>query len=297
MFARSALCLASGINRIAILGGGLMGSGIATVCAAGGKKVRLMDIDEERCKAAKKGFQKAIEWVDKKPAGFMRRGVTLEDAITDVEITTDTAKALEGADLVIEAVPENIALKNKIFKEADSKCPPNVIFATNTSSLSVTEISRATSRSKRFGGLHFFSPVHRMQLLEIVKGDDTDPAVAQQLKEFATEIGKTPVMCKDTPGFAVNRLLVPLMLEALRMSERGDCEFKDIDNAMRLGAGHPMGPFTLADMVGLDVIKFIVDGWHKKYPENPLFNPCPSLDKLVAAGKLGMKTKEGFYKY
>jgi len=297
MFSRSALLLASGLNKICILGGGTMGAGIATVCAAGGKTVRLMDIDDERCKKAQKDFQKAIEWVDKKPKGFMRRGVTLEDCLAAVEFTTDTSKALEGADLVIEAVPETMALKHKIFKEADAKCPPNVIFATNTSSLSITEIARATSRSKRFGGLHFFSPVHRMQLVEVVKGDDTDPAVAQQLKEFSTEIGKTPVLCKDTPGFAVNRLLVPLILEALRMAERGDCDYKDIDNAMRLGAGHPMGPFTLADMVGLDVIKYIIDGWHKKFPDNTLFTPSPMLDKIVAQGKFGLKTKEGFYKY
>ena len=176
--------------------------------------------------------------------------------------------------------------------------PEKTIFASNTSSLPIADIADATpSRKDRFGGLHFFNPVPVMKLLEVIRIPETSDETVQAMQEWGKAMGKTTVAAKDTPGFIVNRLLVPNLMEAIRMVERGDATAKDVDIAMKLGAGNPMGPFELADYVGLDTIKFIVDGWHQKYPDQPLFKPSPTLDKLVAEGKLGKKTNEGFYKY
>ncbi|MEQ2243206.1 hypothetical protein ILYODFUR_004721, partial [Ilyodon furcidens] len=171
------------------------------------------------------------------------------------------------------------------------------IFASNTSSLPITDIASSTSRQDRFGGLHFFNPVSMMKLVEVIATSATSQETFDSLLSFSKALGKTPVSCKDTPGFIVNRLLVPYMIEALRLHERGHGSKEDIDIAMKLGAGYPMGPFELSDYVGLDTLKFIIDGWNEKDPDNPLFTPSELLNKLVADGKLGKKTGEGFYKY
>jgi 3-hydroxyacyl-CoA dehydrogenase len=175
--------------------------------------------------------------------------------------------------------------------------PEHTIFASNTSSLPITEIASVTKRQDRFGGLHFFNPVPMMKLLEVVRTDQTSDATYKTLMEFGAALGKTCITCKDTPGFVVNRLLVPYMAEAVRMLERGDASARDIDIAMKLGAGYPMGPIELSDYVGLDTTYNIVKGWHEKYPDNPLFEPSPLLEKLVKEGKFGMKSGEGFYSY
>lgn len=188
-------------------------------------------------------------------------------------------------------------VKHSLFRQLDEISPPETIFTSNTSSLPISDIAEPCSRKDKFGGLHFFNPVPMMKLLEVIKTKDTSAATYATLMEFGKSIGKVTVECKDTPGFIVNRLLVPYMFQAVQMLERGDASAKDIDTAMKLGAGYPMGPFELSDYVGLDTTKFIVDGWREKYPEDPAFKRSEILDKLVSEGKLGRKTGEGFYKY
>merc|ERR1739842_290235 len=175
----------------------------------------------------------------------------------------------------------------------DQIAPAKTIFASNTSSLPISEIASTSSRADRFGGLHFFNPVPVMKLLEVVRIPQTSDETYNAMVAWGKAMGKVTVECKDTPGFIVNRLLVPYILEAVRMVERGDASVKDVDTAMKLGAGYPMGPFELADYVGLDTMKFIQDGWHEKYPDEPLFNHSPLLAQLVAEGKLGVKSGEG----
>uniref|UniRef100_A0AC34REM8 Hydroxyacyl-CoA dehydrogenase n=1 Tax=Panagrolaimus sp. JU765 TaxID=591449 RepID=A0AC34REM8_9BILA len=169
--------------------------------------------------------------------------------------------------------------------------------ATNTSSLRLVDIGANLKYKDRFGGLHFFNPVPVMKLLEVVRFNETSDDTFNKLMEYGKSVGKVTVACKDTPGFIVNRLLVPYSFEAIKMAERGDASIKDIDTAMKLGAGYPMGPFELADYVGLDTMKFIMDGWKETYPNDPTFQTCDSLNKLVSEGKLGRKTGEGFFKY
>lgn len=204
---------------------------------------------------------------------------------------------MQDADLVIEAIVENLEAKQKLFESIDGVAPQKTFFASNTSSLSIREIASPTKRLDRFGGLHFFSPVPVMKLLEVVRTPETSQDTHSEFLAFGEALGKVCISCKDTPGFVVNRLLVPYGNEAAKMYERGDADFKDIDVAMKLGAGHPMGPFELADFTGLDIGAAIIEGWHKKFPDNPLFEPAEITRKMVKEGKLGMKSGEGFYKY
>ncbi|XP_049267623.1 hydroxyacyl-coenzyme A dehydrogenase, mitochondrial-like [Rhipicephalus sanguineus] len=221
----------------------------------------------------------------------------VQKTLSSIALSTSADEAVKNTDLVVEAIVENIDVKKKLFAALDKAAGPSTIFASNTSSLPISEIASSTSRKDRFGGLHFFNPVPVMKLLEVVRISETSEDTFQKMQAWGKALGKTTVVCKDTPGFIVNRLLVPSLMEAVRMLERGDATAQDIDIAMKLGAGHPMGPFELTDYVGLDVTKFIIDGWHKRFPDNPLFKPSPYLDKLVQEGKLGVKTGEGFYKH
>lgn len=175
--------------------------------------------------------------------------------------------------------------------------PEHTIFTSNTSSLSITAIASVTNRKDRFGGLHFFNPVPVMRLLEVIRTVDTSDDTYNKITAFGQKLGKACITCKDTPGFVVNRLLIPYMAESVRLLERGDASARDIDTAMKLGAGYPMGPIELADYVGLDTTYNILKGWHENDPENPIFKPLPLLEKLVKEGKLGVKTGEGFYQY
>lgn len=184
-----------------------------------------------------------------------------------------------------------------MFNTIDEIAPQHTIFASNTSSLSITDMAIGTKRHDRFGGLHFFNPAPMMKLLEVIRTTETSDDTYNKLKAFGESVGKVCITCKDTPGFVVNRLLWPLQGEALRMLDRGDASARDIDIGMKLGAGHPMGPIELADYVGLDTVYFIMNGWHEKDPENPLFTPVESLKRLVKDGKLGVKSGEGYYKY
>jgi len=221
----------------------------------------------------------------------------VSSTISNISIETNAEKAVKSADLVVEAAVENMELKKKLFTQLDKVAPASTIFASNTSSLPIGEMAQVTKRPDRFVGLHFFNPVPVMKLLEVVRTPQTSDEVFNSANEWGKSIGKTTVACKDTPGFIVNRLLVPYLAEAVRMLERGDASDRDIDTSMKLGAGYPMGPLELADYVGLDVTKFILAGWNERFPDNILFKPIPLLNKLVEEGKLGVKTGQGFYKY
>jgi 3-hydroxyacyl-CoA dehydrogenase len=298
---KSTYCTSSvgGIKHVTIIGAGLMGSGIAQVSASANYKVSLVDQKEEFLKKSEQAIEKSLQRIAKKkfPDNVKGEKAFIGEVTGRIKLYTSVDEAIQNTDLVIEAIVENLETKKSLFAKLDEKAPKNAILVSNTSSLPLGEIDKCLKRHEKFGGLHFFSPVPMMQLVEVVSLDGTSKETTQALTQFATTIGKTPVQCKDTPGFIVNRLLVPYLMEALRMAERGDASYKDIDTAMKLGAGYPMGPFELADFVGLDVNKFIIDGWHSRFPDNPLFAPSPKLNQLVKEGKLGRKTGEGFYKY
>jgi len=287
------------IKELVVIGGGLMGAGIAQVAASTGHKVTLVDISQQVLDASNKRIADSIKRVAKKQFKEDAEGASkfIDGALGNLAVDTTVDKSIATADLVVEAVVENMGLKQKLFKEYDSKAPAKTIFASNTSSLPISEIASATSRLDRFGGLHFFNPVPVMKLLEVVRIPETSEDTFQAMINWGKAMKKQTVDCKDTPGFIVNRLLVPYLMEAIRLVERGDASAKDVDLAMKLGAGHPMGPFELADYVGLDTNKFIMDGWSERYPDETLFRQSELLNKLVAEGKLGKKTGEGFYKY
>ncbi|KAM9770187.1 hydroxyacyl-coenzyme A dehydrogenase, mitochondrial [Menidia menidia] len=287
------------IKHIMVIGGGQMGAGIAQVAASTGHTVTLVDTSEDILKKSVKGIEGSLRRVVKKKfADKPEAGEEfIQKVMQNVAISTDADAAVQTSDLVLEAIVENLKIKQDLFGRLDKLAAAHTIFASNTSSLPITDIASSTHRLDRFGGLHFFNPVPMMKLVEVIRTSATSQETFDSLLNFSKALGKTPVSCKDTPGFIVNRLLVPYMMEALRLYERGDGSKEDIDIAMKLGAGYPMGPFELSDYVGLDTMKFIIDGWSAADPENPIFAPSELLNKLVAEGKYGKKTGEGFYKY
>jgi len=291
--------MASAIKNVTIIGSGLMGAGIAQVAAQTGHDVTMVDIDAVAVGKAKDRIGASIQRVAKKKfaqdADASQKFIS--SALDKLQTSTDAISAVKSADLVVEAIVENLDIKKKLFAQLDEVAPSHTIFASNTSSLPIGKIAAATDRKDRFGGLHFFNPVPVMKLLEVVRIPETSQGTYEAMCEWGKAMGKVTVECKDTPGFIVNRLLVPYMFEAIRMLERGDATARDIDTAMKLGAGYPMGPFELADYVGLDTCKFIMDGWHAEYPDNPLFEPCDLLSSMVSEGRLGVKSGKGFYDY
>ncbi|XP_062992239.1 hydroxyacyl-coenzyme A dehydrogenase, mitochondrial [Elgaria multicarinata webbii] len=298
-FASAAAAKKTVVKHVTVIGGGLMGAGIAQIAAATGHTVILVDQSDEILNKSKKGIEESLKKLTKKKfADKPEAGAEfIEKTLKNLTTSTDPVSVVHSTDLVVEAIVENMAAKNELFKTLDKFAPEHTIFASNTSSLSITEIANATTRQDRFGGLHFFNPVPLMKLVEVVKTPMTSEKTFESLMDFSRVLGKSPVSCKDTPGFVVNRLLVPYLAEAVRLFERGDASKEDIDIAMKLGAGYPMGPFELLDYVGLDTTKYIIDGWHSLEPDNPLFAPSPMLDQLVKEKKLGKKTGEGFYKH
>lgn len=289
----------SPVQKVTVIGSGLMGSGIAQVAAQTGHSVCLVDVSREILQNAEDRIQTSIKRVAKKMfAEEPKKGEEfVAQTLSQIQYSDDALAAVKSCDLVVEAIVENMQVKQELFAKLDQNAPSSTLFASNTSSLSITEIASATQRRDRFGGLHFFNPVPVMKLVEVVRTVDTSDETFDTLLAFGSAMKKTTVACRDTPGFIVNRLLVPYMAEAVRLLERGDASARDIDTAMKLGAGYPMGPIELMDYVGLDTSKFILDGWHEAYPDNPLFKPTETVNRLVSEGKLGMKTGEGFYTY
>jgi len=276
-----------------------MGGGIAQITATAGIQVTVVEVSADACLKAQKTVEASVARVAKKKheADAAKQKEMVNEIMSRISFTSNGDTAAAHSDLIVEAIVEKIEKKKELWSRLDGIASKDCIFASNTSSLSVNDQAFVTKRKDRFAGLHFFSPVPLMQLVEVIRGDETSASTLQQLVAYSKRVGKTPVVCQDTKGFIVNRLLIPYMLESARLVERGVASVEDVDVAMKLGAGHPMGPFRLADMVGLDTLKHIVDGWHAKYPENPAFFPSSLLDERVAAGKFGAKTKEGFFKY
>lgn len=276
-----------------------MGAGIAQVSANAKLNVVLVDTNDKVLEKSRASIDKSLARVAKKkfPDSAEQQKSFVADTMKHLKVSTNTAEAVSQADLVIEAIVENIEIKRKLFAEVEAAAKSSTIITTNTSSLRLSDIALNLKNKSQFGGLHFFNPVPMMKLLEVVRHDDTSDATYNSLMEYGKSIGKATVTCKDTPGFIVNRLLIPYMYEALRMADRGDASPKDIDTAMKLGAGYPMGPFELCDYVGLDTTLFIGQGWAKNFPNEASFKPSPTLEKLVKEGKLGRKSGEGFYKY
>jgi 3-hydroxyacyl-CoA dehydrogenase len=290
------------LQRIGVVGFGLMGHGIAQVAAwPGGFSVIACDADDGALERGRSRVEKSLAKVVEKAvaAGKLteeRAKVVVERALQSLETTTDQSR-LADCDLVIEAIVEDLEKKRELFATLERVCRKDAVLATNTSSLPVREIAAGARRPERFVGLHFFNPVQLMRLVEVARTEVTADSAFTAAKDFAERCGKSAIACRDTPGFVVNRLLVPLMAEAIELVERGDASADDVDLAMQLGAGHPMGPITLADYVGLDTTLLILEGWVERHPDEPAFRVPRSLRQKVAAGKLGRKSGEGFYRW
>lgn len=281
------------MKKIAVIGAGTMGNGIAHVFAQTGFEVNLIDISESALEKAIVTIAKNLDRLVKKEK------ISVEDKKATIEriaTYTDMAEGVKNMDLVVEAATENVDLKLKIFKALDEAAPKKAILATNTSSISITKIASVTSRPEKVIGMHFMNPVPIMKLVEIINGYATSKTVTKKIMKVSEELGKIPVEVNDYPGFAANRILMPMLNEAIYTLYEGVAGVEEIDNVMKLGMGHPMGPLQLADFVGLDVClaicRVLYDGFG-----NPKYAPCPLLVNMVQAGKLGRKTGEGFYKY
>jgi len=280
------------IQKVGVLGCGLMGSGIAQVCAQTGHDTMVLEVSKE---LLDKGLGNITKFLN---AGVERGKVTAEDrdrTLSNLRGTTNPAD-LADRDLVIEAVVENLESKRSIFGRIDQVCPPSTIFASNTSSLSITELAATTKRPNRFVGLHFFNPVPLMRLVEVVRTIMTDDQAYQDSVAFVGKVGKTAIRTSDKTGFIVNRLLVPYILDAVRAFEEGVGTIEEIDEAMKLGCGYPMGPFTLLDFVGLDTTYYIANVFFEEFRERRFASP-PLLKRMVMAGLLGRKSGKGFYDY
>jgi 3-hydroxybutyryl-CoA dehydrogenase len=280
------------IRRVAVLGCGLMGSGIAEVAAKAGYETWVREVDDDALERGQQAIQRSLDRaVDK---GKLEAAVR-DEVLGRIRLTT-RLEDLAGADIVIEAVTEDLELKNGMFRTLDGLCGVDTVFASNTSSLSIAEMAAVTQRPDRFVGLHFFNPVPVMKLVEVVRTIATSEATFRRAFDFATSLGKRPVEAKDACGFIVNRLLVPYMLDAIRCLEHGLASTEDIDRAMTLGTGYPMGPFTLGDFVGLDTLYRIAEIMFDEFRE-PRFAPPPLLKRMVTLGYFGRKSGRGFYDY
>ena len=280
------------IDSVGVVGCGLMGSGIAQVCAQKGHPTIVREVHDE---ALKNGMDRIRSFLaEGVKRGKMTQG-QMDQVLANLRGTTRLSD-LKDCDLVIEAVVENLDLKRKVFAELDTVCKPSTIFASNTSSISISAQASATKRPDRFLGLHFMNPVPLMRLVEIVRPEAVSSASYDVVKTFAESLGKVTVTAKDTPGFIVNLILVPYLCEAVRAFERGLATKEDIDTGLELGCGVPMGPLKLLDFVGLDTTLYIMDVLHTAWPE-PKYEAPPLLRRMVAEGRMGKKAGRGFYDY
>ena len=281
------------MKNMAVIGAGTMGNGIAHSFAQSGYRVNLIDIDEIT-------LNKALQTISKNLDRMLEKGVISNDqktsTIKNITTYTDINKGVENTSLVVEAATENEAVKIQIFKILDETSPKNTILATNTSSISITKIAAATKRPGKVIGMHFMNPVPIMPLVEIISGYNTDKSVTDFIVKLTKEIGKTPVLVNDYPGFIANRILMPMINEAIEALQCGVSGVLEIDSIMKLGMAHPMGPLELADFIGLDVCLSILEVMFKGF-KNPKYAPNPLLINMVKAGKLGKKSGEGFYNY
>jgi 3-hydroxybutyryl-CoA dehydrogenase len=280
------------IQRVGVVGCGLMGSGIAQVSAAAGFETVVREVSAELLEKGLKGIEKNLN-------RLVEKGTITDAAGGEIRARlkgTTSIEDLKNCDLVIEAIIEKLPAKRELFGALDAICPPPTIFASNTSSLTITEISAATKRPQRFVGLHFFNPVPLMKLVEVVRTIATDAAVYEEMIAFGAKLGKTAVRAHDSTGFIVNRLLVPYLLDAIRALEERVGSIEDIDNSMKLGCGHPMGPLTLLDFVGLDTTYYISQIMFEEFKERRFAAP-PLLKRMVLAGWNGRKAGRGFYDY
>jgi len=288
----SATPVANAITTVGIIGAGTMGNGIAQACATSGVNVVMVDISEAAVAKGVAALSSSLDRLIKKDK------ITLADkaaALARVKSSTDYAD-LAVAQLVIEAATENFELKVKILKQLDVMLPADVLVATNTSSISITQLAAVTQRADRFIGMHFFNPVPMMALVEIIRGLQTSDATHAAVHALACALGKTPITVKNAPGFVVNRVLVPMINEALFVLAEGLATAEDIDAGMKLGCNQPIGPLALADMIGLDVCLAVMNVYLTEYGDSK-YRPCPLLKEMVAAGRLGRKTGQGVYTY
>ncbi|MEK6911250.1 MAG: 3-hydroxybutyryl-CoA dehydrogenase [Candidatus Thermoplasmatota archaeon] len=281
------------VRKVAVIGAGAMGAGIAQVCSQAGYQVAMRDIEQRFVDGGVRRIREPLmKRVDK---GKM----TQEDVdriLANIKGTVELKEAVAGAQVVIEAIIEKMDAKKALFAELDALCPADVIFASNTSSLSITEMANSTRRPDRFVGMHFFNPAPVMKLIEVIRGSETSDASAAFARAFAMKLGKEPVGVMEAPGFVVNRLLVPMMNEAFNLLQEGIASAEDIDKAMKLGTNMPMGPFELADYTGLDVGLDVMEVLYRETGD-PKFRPSPLLRKYVRAGRLGRKSGRGVYDY
>ncbi|HYL84058.1 MAG TPA: 3-hydroxybutyryl-CoA dehydrogenase [Candidatus Angelobacter sp.] len=280
------------MQKVGVVGCGLMGSGIAQTCAAAGFETVVREVSAELVDKGLKGIEKNLN-------RLVEKGTITEAAKSEIRGRlkgTTSIEDLKGCDVIVEAIIEQLPAKRELFSALDKLCPPSTIFASNTSSITIIEIAAATKRPQRFVGLHFFNPVPVMKLVEVVRTIATDNAVYEEMVAFGTKLGKTPVRARDGGGFIVNRLLVPYLLDAIRALEEGVGSIEDIDNSMKLGCGHPMGPLTLLDFVGLDTTYYISQIMFDEFKEKRFASP-PLLKRMVLAGWNGRKSGRGFYDY
>jgi 3-hydroxybutyryl-CoA dehydrogenase len=280
------------LGTLGVVGGGQMGSGIAHVAAAAGLSVTLVDVEERFLEKARAGIEKNL---DREVAKGKRTADDKAAALGRIATTT-RLEALAGVDAVVEAIVEDEAVKKELFRKLDAACKPEAILASNTSSISITRLAAATRRPEAFIGMHFMNPVPVMQLVEVIRGIATSDATAAAVDALARRMGKTPIQCHDYPGFISNRVLMPMINEAIEALREGVATKEAIDGIMKLGMNHPMGPLALADFIGLDVCLAIMNVLHDGFGDSK-YRPCPLLKRYVDAGWLGRKSGRGFYEY
>lgn len=281
------------MKNVAVIGAGTMGNGIAHTFAQSGFKVQLIDISEA---SLKKGMDTITKNLDRMVLKERITEAQKQDTLNNITTFTTIAEGVESAGLVVEAATENLDLKLKIFKQLDDACPKDTILASNTSSISITQIGAATSRPEMVIGMHFMNPVPIMKLVEIIRGYNTSDEVTKTIMELSKTLGKTPTEVNDYPGFVANRILMPMINESIETLYNDVAGVEEIDTVMKLGMAHPMGPLQLADFIGLDVCLSILNVMYDGF-KNPKYAPCPLLVNMVRAGKLGVKSGEGFYDY